>query len=171
MSELINNSIDRKELLKHMILQLHEGIAPEEIKKRLIEMLQKIPYGEVVEVKQELIREGLPETEILRLCDVHSQAPEGEIFQHGKFRKTIIPMTGFKAQMMFHRKGQTNISLHMQSRTGLRSLYIRPKTPAFDDVFPGFECSGIPFQPGIVHRKMHRIHSAIRIFLSSSPVC
>jgi DUF438 domain-containing protein len=28
MSELTNNSLKRKELLKHMILQLHEGEAP-----------------------------------------------------------------------------------------------------------------------------------------------
>ena len=33
MSEIINNSAQRKELLKHMILQLHEGVAPEAIKK------------------------------------------------------------------------------------------------------------------------------------------
>jgi uncharacterized protein len=79
MSELINNSRERKELLKHMILQLHEGVAPEEVKKRLVELLKKIPYGEVVEVEQELISEGLPETEVLRLCDVHSQALEGAI--------------------------------------------------------------------------------------------
>jgi len=79
MSDLINNSRERKELLKHMILQLHEGVAPEEIKKRLIDLLKKIPYGEVVEVEQELISEGLPETEVLRLCDVHSQALEGAI--------------------------------------------------------------------------------------------
>jgi uncharacterized protein len=79
MSEMINNSRERKDLLKHMILQLHEGVAPEEVKKRLIELLKKIPYGEVVEVEQELISEGLPETEVLRLCDVHSQALEGAI--------------------------------------------------------------------------------------------
>jgi hypothetical protein len=29
MSELINISLKRKELLKHMILQLHEGEAPD----------------------------------------------------------------------------------------------------------------------------------------------
>ncbi len=79
MSELINNSSGRKELLKHMILELHEGRAPEEIKKRLVELMAKIPYGEVVEVEQELISEGLPETEVLRLCDVHTQALEGRI--------------------------------------------------------------------------------------------
>jgi DUF438 domain-containing protein len=79
MSELINNSQNRKELLKHMILQLHEGVAPEAVKARLIELMAKIPYGVVVEVEQELIAEGLPEAEVLRLCDVHTQALEGHI--------------------------------------------------------------------------------------------
>jgi uncharacterized protein len=79
MSELINNSQSRKELLKHMILQLHEGVAPEAVRARMIELLTKIPYGEVVEVEQELISEGLPESEVLRLCDIHSQALEGYI--------------------------------------------------------------------------------------------
>jgi DUF438 domain-containing protein len=79
MSELINNSQDRKELLKHMILQLHEGVAPEAVKARLIELMSKVPYGLVVEVEQELISEGLPEAEVLRLCDIHSQALEGHI--------------------------------------------------------------------------------------------
>jgi len=73
------DATQRKQLLKHMILQLHEGVAPEEVKKRLIELMQKIPYGDVVEVEQELISEGLPETEVLRLCDVHTQALEGQI--------------------------------------------------------------------------------------------
>lgn len=34
MSELINNSERRKELLKHMILQLHEGEAPAQVRPR-----------------------------------------------------------------------------------------------------------------------------------------
>lgn len=79
MSELINNPEQRKELLKHMILQLHEGKAPQEVRKRMAELMSKIPYGEVVEVEQELISEGLPETEVLRLCDIHSEAMEGNI--------------------------------------------------------------------------------------------
>ncbi|HEX7411267.1 MAG TPA: DUF438 domain-containing protein [Bacteroidales bacterium] len=79
MSELINNSSGRKELLKHMILQLHEGVAPELVKQRLRQLMQKIPYGEVVEVEQELIAEGLPQEEVLNLCDLHSEALEGSI--------------------------------------------------------------------------------------------
>ena len=89
MSELINNSQSRKELLKHMILQLHEGVAPEAVRARMIELLTKIPYGEVVEVEQELIGEGLPESEVLRLCDIHSQALEGHIDLSGM--KIVAP--------------------------------------------------------------------------------
>jgi uncharacterized protein len=79
MNEMNIDPAQRKELLKHMILQLHEGIAPEEIKKRIAELIKKIPYMEVVEVEQELISEGLPETEVLRLCDIHSQVLEHSI--------------------------------------------------------------------------------------------
>ncbi|MBM2817108.1 MAG: hemerythrin cation binding domain protein [Ignavibacteria bacterium] len=79
MSELINNSNKRKELLKHMILKLHDGEAPEDVNRQLIALLKKVPYGEVVEVEQELINEGLPEQEVLRLCDVHTKALEGAI--------------------------------------------------------------------------------------------
>jgi uncharacterized protein len=79
MNEMNIDPGQRKELLKHMILQLHEGIAPEEVKKRIAELIKKIPYMEVVEVEQELISEGLPETEVLRLCDIHSQVLEHSI--------------------------------------------------------------------------------------------
>ncbi|MFO7574588.1 MAG: DUF438 domain-containing protein [Bacteroidales bacterium] len=83
MSELINNPQKRKELLKHMILQLHSGEAPEEVKKRLQELLKSIPYDEVVEVEQELISEGLPEEEVLKFCDIHTSVLEGSIDQSG----------------------------------------------------------------------------------------
>jgi len=89
MSELINNSQDRKALLKHMILQLHEGVAPEAVRARLIEIMAKVPYGMVVEVEQELISEGLPESEVLRLCDVHTEALDGHIDVSGM--KVVSP--------------------------------------------------------------------------------
>jgi len=79
MSELINNSQSRKELLKHMILQLHKGEAPETVKVQLTNLLKGIPYDEVVEVEQELIKEGLPVEEVLKLCDIHSMVLEGNI--------------------------------------------------------------------------------------------
>lgn len=83
MSELINNSEKRKDLLKHMILQLHKGEAPEMVKSRLSELLKKIPYDEVVEVEQELINEGLPVEEVLKLCDIHTMVLDGSIDTSG----------------------------------------------------------------------------------------
>lgn len=79
MSELINNSEKRKELLKHLILKLHEGEAPDIVRKKLIELLRNIPYNEVVEVEQELIAEGLPEEEVLKFCDIHTAVLDGSI--------------------------------------------------------------------------------------------
>jgi len=83
MSELINNSRFRKEKLKELILMLHKGEGPEKVRAELIETLQQIPYGEVVEVEQELIAEGLPETEVLKLCDIHGAVLDGHVDQSG----------------------------------------------------------------------------------------
>ena len=79
MSELINNSQNRRELLKHLILQLHKGEAPDIVRNRLIEMLRNIPYNEVVVVEQELIAEGLPQEEVLKFCDIHTAVLDGHI--------------------------------------------------------------------------------------------
>lgn len=83
MSELINNSEQRKELLKHMILQLHQGEAPDAVRQQLLNLLKGIPYDEVVEVEQQLINEGLPAEEVLKFCDIHTQVLDGHIDQSG----------------------------------------------------------------------------------------
>jgi DUF438 domain-containing protein len=83
MSELINNSTKRKEPLKHIILQLHKGEAPEDVKIQLVRLLGQIPYNDVVEVEQELIAGGLPQEEVLKLCDVHTAALKGVIDHTG----------------------------------------------------------------------------------------
>ena len=79
MSELIDNSRKRKDLLKHMILELHEGAAPEAVKGQLVRLMGQVPYGDVVQVEQELISEGLPQEDVLRMCDVHAAALKGQI--------------------------------------------------------------------------------------------
>ncbi|MDX2444934.1 MAG: DUF438 domain-containing protein, partial [Bacteroidales bacterium] len=79
MSELIKNSENRKKKLKELILRLHEGESEQKVKTELENTLKQIPYGEVVEVEQELINEGLPQEEVLRLCDAHSAVLEGNI--------------------------------------------------------------------------------------------
>jgi len=83
MSEFINNAQKRKDLLKHMILQLHKGEAPEQVRNQLIRLLGQVPYGDVVEVEQELISEGLPQEEVLKLCDIHTVALKGTLDHTG----------------------------------------------------------------------------------------
>ena len=79
MSEHIDNSKFRKAKLKELILKLHEGESEDEVRQELLVSLSNIPYGEVVEVEQELISEGLPEEEVLKLCDAHSAVLEGRV--------------------------------------------------------------------------------------------
>jgi DUF438 domain-containing protein len=99
MSELKSSVNKRKELLKHMILQLHNGVAPEDVKKMLKRLLGQIPYEEVVEVEQELISEGLPQEEVLKLCDVHSEVLKGSIDQTGaKIAEPGHPVHTFKKE-------------------------------------------------------------------------
>ena len=74
MSELIHDQQRRMELLKHMILQLHGGDAPEAVRPQLIKLLGRIPYDEVVAVEQGLIADGMPAEEILKFCDLHKLA-------------------------------------------------------------------------------------------------
>ncbi len=80
---MIDNSRFRKDKLKELILKLHEGKDPGEVRAELASTLKQIPYGEVVEVEQELIKEGLPESEVLRLCDIHGEVLNGHIDQSG----------------------------------------------------------------------------------------
>ena len=79
MSELITDMSKKRKLLKEMILRLHHGETPEEVKKQLTRMLGEVPYGIVVGIEQELIQEGLPTEEVLKLCDIHGKALKGII--------------------------------------------------------------------------------------------
>jgi DUF438 domain-containing protein len=89
MSEFLEDKKKRMDLLKHMITQLHEGQAPDAVRAQLVRLLGQVPYDEVVEVEQQLINEGLPAEEVLKLCDVHTQALKGAIDTSGA--KEVAP--------------------------------------------------------------------------------
>jgi DUF438 domain-containing protein len=68
---------ERKEVLKGIIKDLHAGVKMEILRKRFAELVEDVSASEIAEIEQSLIDEGLPETEIKRLCDVHV-----EVFKH-----------------------------------------------------------------------------------------
>jgi DUF438 domain-containing protein len=73
LSELINNREYRKEKIKEIILELHQGKTVEAVKEKFDEVVKDIAPFELAAIEQELINEGLPIEEVRRLCDVHLQ--------------------------------------------------------------------------------------------------
>ncbi|MCD6282114.1 DUF438 domain-containing protein [bacterium] len=62
----------RLAILKQLIKDLHAGAAFDEIKRRFGELIRDVSPGEIADMEQALIAEGMPEEEIKRLCDVHA---------------------------------------------------------------------------------------------------
>ena len=83
MSELIDNARKKREILKDLIRRLHGGQAENEVRSQLQHLLGSIPYDDVVRAEQELINEGLPAEEVIKLCDVHTSVLKGSIDQSG----------------------------------------------------------------------------------------
>lgn len=71
MSELIDNRRHRRETLKEIIRDIHRQKDPEELKQRFKELISDVGATEIAQLEQELIQEGLPESEVKSLCDVH----------------------------------------------------------------------------------------------------
>lgn len=63
---------ERLAILKQLIKDLHAGAAFDEVKRRFGELIKNVSPGEIAEMEQALIAEGMPEEEIKRLCDVHA---------------------------------------------------------------------------------------------------
>ncbi|HPO45870.1 MAG TPA: DUF438 domain-containing protein, partial [Spirochaetota bacterium] len=83
MSELIDNAGKKREILKDLIRRLHGGQSQNEVRGQLQHLLGSIPYDDVVKAEQELISEGLPAEEVIKLCDIHTAVLKGSIDQSG----------------------------------------------------------------------------------------
>jgi len=68
MNEITGN---KKRMLKKVIMQLHAGFSPQEVKERFRHVLEGISPLEIAKIEEELIKEGMPREEIQRLCDLH----------------------------------------------------------------------------------------------------
>ena len=60
-------------LLKGIIRDLHAGVPMPEAKRRFAELVRDVDPSEIAAMEQQLMKDGMPETEIKRLCDVHTQ--------------------------------------------------------------------------------------------------
>lgn len=86
MSNVINNREmsdsnrnRRQELLKGMILKLHEGVSPDVVKEEFRANFQGVSSYEISQMEQNLIAEGMTVEEIQNLCDVHADIFKGSV--------------------------------------------------------------------------------------------
>lgn len=79
MSEEINNREYRQKILKELITQLHNGKTVEEVKGKFAAVFEGVSAEEIAQAEQALVANGLPVSEIQRLCDVHAAVFKGSI--------------------------------------------------------------------------------------------
>lgn len=79
MSAEINNREYRQKVLKELITQLHDGKSVDEVKDQFAEVFGNVSAEEIAQAEQALIQNGLPVSEIQRLCDVHAAVFKGSI--------------------------------------------------------------------------------------------
>jgi len=79
MSEYINNREYRQKVLKELIMELHNGKTVDEVKERFEKLIEGVSASEISMIENQLIMEGLPITEVQRLCDVHAAVFKGSI--------------------------------------------------------------------------------------------
>ena len=71
--EVLKDAESRHEVLKDIIRDLHQGVDMSVLKKRFYELIKDVEYSEIAKMEQKLMEEGMPESEVKRLCDVHVQ--------------------------------------------------------------------------------------------------
>ena len=183
MSEHIDNSRFRKAKLKELILKLHQGGSQESVRQELLVSLSNIPYGEVVEVEQELIMEGLPEEEVMKLCDAHSAVlhgtvdlsvskiiPDGHpvdvLLEENKALKRLSNNTTEEILVIKHRHGADFTEAVLKIRSAFNQLMDVDKHYQRKEylIFPYLEKTGITGPPKVMWGK----HDEIRELLKGS---
>ena len=79
MAAEINNTQFRKEQLKQIIEHLHAGMPLDEAKGKFAAVFSQVSAEEISQAEQALIDEGLPVSEVQRLCEVHAAVFEEAI--------------------------------------------------------------------------------------------
>lgn len=84
MSELIGSREHRQKIMKELIMELHAGKSAAEVKERFARLIAGVSPAEISKLEQSLIMEGMPVSEVQRLCDVHAAVFKGAIEPAGR---------------------------------------------------------------------------------------
>jgi DUF438 domain-containing protein len=90
MSEYQKGSAEyRRERLKEIVQDLHEGSDTKAVRKRFAELIRNVSPEEIAQMEQALIAEGVPVEQVQKVCDVHVQVFEQALGRQRKSR--VLP--------------------------------------------------------------------------------
>lgn len=106
---------ERIKTFKAIVMRIHNGESPEDLKEEFHDLLRDVSPAEIGAMEQELVADGIPETEIKKLCSLHvelftsdSKKPDLPVFPKGhpveSFRKENS-MADEKASEIFKAAG------------------------------------------------------------------
>ena len=74
-------SQERIDLLKDLLDRLNKGEALDAVRTDFVREFQDVEASEIMKAEQQMIKEGMPVTEVQKLCDVHAALFHGNIRQ------------------------------------------------------------------------------------------
>ncbi|MEM4347330.1 MAG: DUF438 domain-containing protein [Candidatus Altiarchaeota archaeon] len=96
MAEILKNK--KKEVVKEIIKQLHQGLSFEKAEEILLKEIGTITSHEIAEIEQSLINEGITVEEIKKFCNVHALLFETALKQELKEVSNAHPIYIFKLE-------------------------------------------------------------------------
>lgn len=128
MSEYINNSKEREEVLERILMKLHNGEDIEIVEEEFRKNFSLVDPSELAAVEQSLIEKGLPVSEIQRLCNVHASIVGTSIENIHKNKDIPYPLH------MMHLENEKLMQV-------LNDLTLnQPDYPLLIETFKAFEC-------------------------------
>jgi PAS domain S-box-containing protein len=171
----------RKDALKSILRELHQGKSLHALKARFAQLLADVTPGDIGKLEQELVREGLDPQEITRLCDLHVQ-----LFQEGLEKQAQLetggqhPLTALRVENQQIAKAATEFmatmkALETQTSASLESrkaeissrLEVLAKVEAHyqrkeNQLFPLLERHGITAPPQVMWSTHDEIRQLIK---------
>ncbi len=158
----------RQEILKGIIRDLHKGVDIDILKKRFLKLIKDVSPAEIASMEQKLMDEGMPESEVKRLCSVHV-----EVFRESLEKTKTIPglPSGHPVHtlMLENRhaegileelgaaKGNKDLAAVLDRLSEIDKHYLRKE----HQLFPVLEAKGISGPSKV----MWSLHDDIRYFL------
>jgi PAS domain S-box-containing protein len=136
MSEPLNKKDKSKEIVKDIILKLHQGLSVEEAKNRFVKEVGSITSSEIAEIEQSLINEGLSPDAIKKFCNVHAllfesalkevaaeeQSPAHPVYLFKRENREIEKLTNPLKELIKNKAQYSPFELKQKIKTSLSEL-------------------------------------------------